>query len=451
MRRLLVFAATSAVFLTFGTCVRLDSDAATEVKTLNCKRPLGALVLNTEEAQKALVHWRQLPSEPWTDMAPNPVFIMLVYNQISFPQAWEAVFNSSAEKQGSFKLLVHAKDEIAQERLPPYFKSRFVANFQQTRRCSAVKLILNLLSLCLKARQQASHFVILSGDSMPTKPLSHMLRDIETDSRSRFCVDTELRRAETFFSMRRDLASFLVSHFEKLFKQIVPATSCPDEDMFYWAAYQRGEGTINSCIQMSDWSGTDKEWKNNAERCECPKFLSSARLKPASCARPSLWGAVGKSGLKEIFASPAGYWLIRKFPGDKLPGTCRLIDGPNEEEALAAWREQHESAEASALETDDAVDDEGRPRDVKGSHHTESLDSATAKLIMEKRNKANIPLMIIPDPESEALQSVRRNLDLKDVPNPDVSAFPRWTSFNRIDVNGLKFGKSIGMLVTAFD
>eukprot|EP00927_Polykrikos_kofoidii_P064502 TRINITY_DN5976_c0_g3_i1.p1 TRINITY_DN5976_c0_g3~~TRINITY_DN5976_c0_g3_i1.p1 ORF type:complete len:454 (-),score=59.43 TRINITY_DN5976_c0_g3_i1:77-1438(-) len=447
------FTATCVVLLTCGTCVRLDVQDASEVKTLNCERPLGALVLNTGDAQNALNKWRSLPAEPWIDLPPNPVFIMLVYTQIAFPQAWEAVFNTS-ELQHSFKLLVHAKDQVAQESLPPFFKSRFVANFQQTRRCSAVKLILNLLDLCLKARQQASHFVILSGDSMPTKPLAHMLKDLEMESRSRFCVDSELLRAETFFAMRRDLASFFVKNFETLFSQIVQATSCPDEDMFFWAAYQRGEGTVNSCIQMSDWSNTDKVWKSNAERCDCPKFLSSGRLKLASCARPSLWGAITRAGLNDIFESPAGYWLIRKFPGDKVPGRTLLLDGPNQDEVLAQWLEMHDNAERSrsVLDTYDGADDGFRPKTLKGAlQEGESLDFVVARLIVERRMRPHIPLLIIPDPEADALQAVRKFVDGGDSENPDLSGFPLWTTFNRISTSGLAFAKTIGMLVTAFD
>jgi hypothetical protein len=273
--------------------------------------------------------------------------------------------------------------------------------------------------------------------------------------------------------MRRDLAAFLVNHFENIFKNIVPATSCPDEDMFYWAAYQRGEGTVNSCIQMSDWSNTDKEWKSNAERCQCPKYLASIRMKAASCGRPSLWGGIRRDGLQEIFQSPAGYWLIRKFPGDKLPGRAQLIDSNSEQVALGILRDMKKKWEKMGdvdlalleeLGTDTAhvnhsLLEELHTHSIEGSNQEgasmsqqiESLDSATAKLIIEKRNKPHIALVAVTDTESERLQALRKNIDSSDQEKPDISGFPHWTTFNRIDTNGLEFGKTIGMLVTAFD
>jgi hypothetical protein len=167
-------------------------------------------------------------------------------------------------------------------------------------------------------------------------------------------------------------------------------------------------------------------------------------MKAASCARPSLWGGIRRDGLTEIFQSPAGYWLIRKFPGDKLPGRAQLIDGPNEAQVLGRMMEMRIQWEKLGI-----VDVSLLQQSEEDGQDT--LDVAAAKLIMEKRNKPAIPLMIIPDPAADHLQSLRKAADASAPQPPNISGFPHWTTFTRLDMSGLVFGKTTGMLVTAFD
>ena len=123
---------------------------------------------------------------------------------------------------------------------------------------------------------------VVSGDTLPILPLSHMTLDVSKDTRSRFCADPEWQRAQTYYVMRRDHSQFLykkMKHLSKLIPAVDenPKTDCYDEDMFYWPLQVWGESVSNSCSMMTEWTGTDKYWKTNADRCKCPNFIASRR------------------------------------------------------------------------------------------------------------------------------------------------------------------------------
>ena len=74
----------------------------------------------------------------------------------------------------------------------------------------------------LSTDADVSHLSVVSGDTLPILPLSHMTLDVSKDTRSRFCADPEWQRAQTYYVMRRDHSQFFYKKMKlssNLFRQ----------------------------------------------------------------------------------------------------------------------------------------------------------------------------------------------------------------------------------------
>eukprot|EP00927_Polykrikos_kofoidii_P047647 TRINITY_DN4190_c0_g2_i1.p1 TRINITY_DN4190_c0_g2~~TRINITY_DN4190_c0_g2_i1.p1 ORF type:complete len:575 (+),score=42.74 TRINITY_DN4190_c0_g2_i1:38-1762(+) len=307
-----------------AVCDRIDGFTLFEDDEANCENPpYGPHVRGTPAQQSEdLAHWRALPSVKHEEMDPLPAFMIMVYHSLAFPKSWKTFFKQADE--GSFRLLIHSK--MPPRNMPEFFRKYLITDAVPTEHCACVGLVMYMMQKLLED-PKVSHFVLLSGDSLPVKPMKHILVDLTDDSRSRFCIDGEISRAETFFSMRRDLAMFYRQHLPDL--QKMTDTVCPDEDLFYYGAFLRGESVANSCIFLSDWTGTLKFWQANAKRCNCPTFLKSPKIINADCGHPAVIGNVSLEALMDVADSPAGYWFVRKFCGDGIEGNAFLhTDSP---------------------------------------------------------------------------------------------------------------------------
>lgn len=290
-------------------------------QTENCETGQGTWMgptVHTKKQKKAVKGWKDLPPIAPSKIGAKLGFVMMIYHTIVFKKSWQKLLE---EPKVPFALLIHSKMKAD---LPKFF-TKFLYNKKLPNdRCKNSKMMLMLMVHLMNKDKDVSHLAVVSGDSLPIKPLSHMTLDIHRDGCSRFCADTEWKRAETYYVMRRDHAQFLNKNMKQLFALIPtvdsnPKTDCLDEDMFYWPLHLRKESVCNSCPMMTDWTGTNKYWKINAKRCKCPAFLKSSKIQ-GSCARPSMFKDITPQGLDQLLSSPAGYWFARKFQGDGLKG-----------------------------------------------------------------------------------------------------------------------------------
>lgn len=262
---------------------------------------------------QAQADWVAIPLPEEKNLSPKPAFLMMIYETIVFENAWEALIDGAGN--ASFGLHIHSKSNSPKlsARMLPYLVKEKIP----TLRCHDVDLMIYLMSLALED-ENVSHVMVVSGDTMPLRPFSHMVRDLSHEPRSSFCTDTDWQRAETWIMLQRVHAELYVTHSTEL-RAMIPTTDCEDEDMFYWPLKEREEDIIDRCLMMTDWSGTPKFWAINAKKCECPEFIASVK-KHGDCGRPSLFFDVTERGLYSLLASPAGHWFVRKFPGDGVAG-----------------------------------------------------------------------------------------------------------------------------------
>jgi hypothetical protein len=300
--------------------VATSNSAAADV--MNCATVRSAWVgpdLGSPEKLAALHTWLTLP-KAYTDEAvatnrqtPKPAFLMMAYKKIVFEQAWESFFRNGGS--GTSLLVVHVKESSA--KVPSFFEPYVMSEDVETNRCHDTQLMLRMLELAL-ADSAVTHFAFISGDTLPVGPLGKVIGDLSEDARTRFCVDPEWQRAETWFVINRPHASLIIEHLPELMN-LVSSSDCEDEDRFYWPLAVRKESIADACVMMTDWSSTNKFWRLNSERCNCPKFLASAK-DSGDCSRPALYKDVSPEGLTDLIESSANYWFARKFFGDGVDG-----------------------------------------------------------------------------------------------------------------------------------
>jgi len=333
---------TSTAFVDLGSLEQVSTG------TMNCLEQnqnwMGPDVTrNNPEAVKSLESWNQLPATKSTKASgqPNLVFLMMIYQTIVFPKAWETLLSEPDAKGG---MLIHSK---LKANVPSFFQEYLMEEKVENDRCKNHNVVLRMMNLTMTKSPDFTHVAVVSGDTLPIKPLSHMYADLLAEGASRFCADAQYGRAETYFIMGRDHVAFLDQNKDSLRLLIDKASSefstlvhpaCTDEDMFYWPLQQRAEKgyekVVGSCPMLTDWSHTDKYWSFNVEKCNCPELLNSKK-ELGNCNHPSVFYDISAKAVQEIFASEGGHWYLRKFTGDavKMPGdkvvgdTVNKVDG----------------------------------------------------------------------------------------------------------------------------
>jgi len=273
--------------------------------------------LDSPEKLEALSEWVSLPALATPGASkkpPKPAFLMMIYKRMVFQKAWEAFFRHGG--RGTSTFMIHSKQPHPE--VSDFFKPYIMREDVSSSRCHDTQLMISMMRLAL-GDTNVTHLVIISGDTLPLKPLAWILRDLALDSRSRFCVDTEWRRAETWFAIDASHAALFVN-YERQLRKLIPTSDCEDEDVFYWPLAVREESVYDKCVMFTDWSGTQKFWSKNSDRCRCKDLLASKK-KRGSCASPSVFYDVSDEGLTQLIDSPEGYWFVRKFQGDGLEGT----------------------------------------------------------------------------------------------------------------------------------
>jgi len=265
--------------------------------------------------QQALSEWQSLASNTYErTMRPKPAFLMMVYMRVVFEKSWETFFRMGG--QNTSTLLINSKYPASQ--VSEFFSPYLMWEDVPTAWCRNGGLMIRMMGLAL-ADPDVSHFIVVSGDTLPIKTLGHISQDLEKDWSSRFCVDSDWLRAETWFTMQRGHAELFAQHESTLRTLIPPTGICEDEDLFYWPLAMRQEAVTDQCMMMTDWSRTEKFWNEKTEKCNCPEFLNSTKA-PSSCRGPAVFYDVSTEGLKSLLSSSAGYWFVRKFLGDGLSG-----------------------------------------------------------------------------------------------------------------------------------
>lgn len=279
---------------------------------------------NFEKYEVAVDDWRKIKSKALKPSSPKIAFLMMVYRRIAFPETWKELLSGASEDE--YSMVIHA---AAEPELPEFFKKYLMDKSYETAHCDMTFMMLKMLENALLRDPDATHFTMVSGDSLPLRGVADILLDLEAESSSRFCVDPEWTRAESWFTVRRDHAALLAGNMESFHTLIRMRTmSCVDEESFYWSLMERDEDVVDHCTMMVDWAGTDKYWAKTAKRCECPEFIeNSTKVGPDEhCGRPAQYHEVTAKGLRQILASPAKFWHVRKFPGDVDDGIA-LVRG----------------------------------------------------------------------------------------------------------------------------
>jgi len=284
----------------------------------NCdSAPLVGAAPNTVSAD----HLRRNETNGWlsakaettvTASSPKLAVLMMIYSRIAFPKAWQTMLEGAPK--GSVALLIHSKSKDVD--VPAFFAPYVLKEMFPNARCQAVYLMTMMISIAM-LDTAVTHFAVVSGDTLPLRRMIDIISDLREEPRSRFCVDPDWQRAETWFVMNRDLAHLLTNNTDAFHDYIVTLDMrCPDEDSFYRAFTARDEQLVDHCPMMTDWSGTQKHWRHKTDLCSCPTLLEKSEKARATCGHPATFHTIAPEGLQELLSSPARHWFFRKFPGD---------------------------------------------------------------------------------------------------------------------------------------
>jgi len=186
-----------------------------------------------------------------------------------------------------------------------------------------------------------THFLMVSSDSVPLKPMKFIYSELSSRPRSKFCADDYWRkpwpRAETWSVLRRGDAQFFVEN--QKFAHNKFRRDCEEEAGWYfplkarWGNYGNEAAVDKECIMFTNWKDGEKackeEWSKNADRCDCPQLRNLTTDKrfdnhpehrtestPAGFKHPVIYHKVPALAFEELVRSP--FWFARKISDGAL-------------------------------------------------------------------------------------------------------------------------------------
>jgi len=276
--------------------------------------------------------WGKLPPYAMAavDGKVKVAFLMFANDQIDNEDTWTYWLEQAGAADLEFSVYVHAYG------LPPKGNSTwkspsFVPYLLQqqvhTSWCQMWEAQMFLLEKAL-ADSTNTHFLMVSSDSVPVKPMKFIYSQLSSRPRSKFCVDDFWRkpwpRAETWAVLRRGDAEFFVENKKFASKHL--RRDCEEETAWYfplrarWSAHGDQAAVDRECIMFTNWKDGEKackeEWALNADKCNCPQLRKTSESTPAGFKHPVIYTKVLAAAFEELVRSP--FWFARKITDGAL-------------------------------------------------------------------------------------------------------------------------------------
>jgi len=256
---------------------------------------------------------------------PKVAFLIFANDRMNNEDVWQHWMEQAHAEELPFRLYIHASG------LPPQgdaewksqrFKQYLVGAQAQTSWCKMWEAQMLMFEKALKDDSHLTHFMILSSDTVPIKPLSYIYKDIKKQPLSRFCVDDYWRspwpRAETWSLMRKGDVKFFLKH--KLYASNHFRRDCEEELAWYfplrarWSNHGEQAAIARDCVVFTNWKDGEKAckeaWAANTDKCNCKKLRKSNQTE-ANFKHPVTYHKLGKAEFEELVRSP--FWFARKF------------------------------------------------------------------------------------------------------------------------------------------
>jgi len=278
--------------------------------------------------------WAKLPSyeQAEANLRVKAAFLMFANDRVNNEGIWLYWLEQARQSGLDFGMYIHAYGLAPQgnstwKRKGSPSLARYIVHQQvRTTWCQMWEAQMLLLGTALRDSTN-THFLMVSGDSVPVKPLSFIYSELSRRPLSRFCSDDYWRkpwpRAETWSVLRRGDAAFFVENKDFANKHF--RRDCEEEAAWYFPLLARwgehgGKAAVDrECIMFSNWKDGEKackeEWAQNADRCNCPKLRSSENT-PANFKHPVVYRRVPSKGFEELVRSP--FWFARKITDGAL-------------------------------------------------------------------------------------------------------------------------------------
>mmetsp|Transcript_25173 Transcript_25173/g.70368 ORF Transcript_25173/g.70368 Transcript_25173/m.70368 type:complete len:428 (+) Transcript_25173:47-1330(+) len=285
-------------------------------------------------------------SEEWGARAPYEMaapgqrvkvaFLMFANDHIDNEDTWAYWLEQASAADLEFSVYVHAYG------LPPRGNSTWKSPsfapylFQQQVRTTWCQMWEAQMLLLEKAVSDSTitHFLMVSSDSVPVKPMKYIYSELSSRPRSKFCADDYWRkpwpRAETWSVLWRGDAALFVENKEFSRKHF--RRDCEEETGWYfplkarWGNYGQEAAVDKECIMFTNWKDGEKackeEWSKNADKCNCPQLRSAAtESTPAGFKHPVIYHKVPAAAFDELVRS--SFWFARKLSDGALDSSLK--------------------------------------------------------------------------------------------------------------------------------
>lgn len=291
----------------------------------NCMDNVKGTSFETKPHEQVDTPWKT-PQWPPPKMEPKLAMLFFVNKQILNEDLWVAWLEQAKRHNVPFHIAIHTKSEniTLDPRLRIYLHKEHVQN-DKCNLWSAQWALLNPL-LENEKYGDISHFMMLSENAVPVKPLHKIYSQLERQPLSRLCVDDNFvrPRAESWWMMRRDDMMWFHTYNQTIYNYF--AKGCIDENLWYGALKERRrqfpvQGQIlDECWMYVNWrlraDGGCKDWKRVAEHTHTPHLDTEPHVNTTS-GHPTSWFNVSARAFNELYRST--HWFARKFTDGAVP------------------------------------------------------------------------------------------------------------------------------------
>lgn len=279
----------------------------------------------------------QQPPKPIAEVnkSVKVAFLLFVNKKVENPKLWKQWMHDARESGLDFNLIIHAygifrpfgvynSSEFHQKEFRKYMSK----GWSWSNWC----MMWDAEFLVFKEAFQdpnVTHFITLSADTIPVKPMRYIYQALEDDPVTRMCADDYVYkpwpRAETWWVMRRGDAELFIQ-FEAQAKEKFRC-ECSEEEAWYYPLRARMERwgyeaapVKNECITFTDWADGNqscKQWADMVKQCpnNC-RVTRSMNHSETSTKHPVIFHQLTTPAFKELMASP--FWFVRKIDDEAM-------------------------------------------------------------------------------------------------------------------------------------
>jgi len=268
-------------------------------------------------------------------------FLMFVNKRVENPKLWKQWMHDARENGLDFKLHIHAYGIFrpfgvynASEFHQKEFRKYMSKGWSWSNWC----MMWDAEFLVFKEAFQdpnVTHFITLSADTIPVKPMRYIYQALEDDPVTRMCADDYVYkpwpRAETWWAMRRGDAELFIQHEDQAREKF--RCECSEEEAWYYPLRARMERwgreaapVKNECITLTDWADGNqscKQWADMVKLCPNNCRVTRSMNKTESATKhPVIFHQLTTPAFKELMASP--FWFMRKVDDEAMANPNRF-------------------------------------------------------------------------------------------------------------------------------